>query len=78
VAGDQDAIQTELMPGTGEIWQRNTPVRVFLVDVGLVDKAEGTIRCFGEISFVVLTFVLKGDFGIQAKEWGKEMGGVGW
>jgi len=41
---------------------------VFLVDVGFVAEAVNTLGRFGEISFVILAFVVECNFRVEMKE----------
>ena len=47
---------------------------MFLVDVRLVTEAVGTVRGLREVTFMILTLVLKRDLGVKTKEGRKEMG----
>ena len=69
VTGIEDALRAQLVPCCRKIGERNTPVGMFLVDVGFVAEAVNTFGRFGEIPFVILAFVIECDFRVDTKEW---------
>jgi len=68
VTGIEDALRAQLVPCCRKIGERNTPVGMFLVDVGFVAEAVNTVGRFGEIPFVILAFVIECDFRVDTKE----------
>ena len=73
VTGIEDALRAQLVPCCRKIGERNTPVGMFLVDVGFVAEAVSTVGRSGEIPFVILAFVIKCDFRVETKERGEEV-----
>jgi hypothetical protein len=73
VTGIEDALCTQLGPCSWKIGERNTPVGMFLVDMGFVAEAVRTVGRFGEIPFVILAFVIECDFRVEAKEGREEV-----
>jgi hypothetical protein len=53
-----------VMPGGGKVWQRYTPVGMFLIDVGLITELIWTVRGFCEVPLVELTFMFIRDLRI--------------
>jgi hypothetical protein len=76
VAGEEKAISAEILPRSGEIRERNSPLFVLLVDVGFVTEPIGSLGRTGEVTFVILAIFLKCDFRSDMKERRKEMGSV--
>ena len=70
VVWNENAIGTQLMPGGGKVWQRYTPVGMFLIDVGLITELIWTVRGFCEVPLVELTFMFIRDFASRLKEGG--------
>jgi hypothetical protein len=52
------------MPGGGKVWQRYTPVGMFLIDLGLITELIWTVRGFCEVPLVELTFMFICDLRI--------------
>ncbi len=76
MAGEEEAVSAKILPRSGEIRGRNSPVFVLLVDVGFVTEPIGSLRRTGEVTFVILAIFLKCDFRSDVKERRKEMGSV--
>jgi len=68
VTGIEGTLCAQLVPCCRKIGERNTPVGMFLVDVGFVTEAVNTFGRFGEIPFVILAFVVECDFRVETKE----------
>jgi hypothetical protein len=73
----QNALCTQLVPGGRKVGERNTPVGMFLVDVGFVAETVNPIGRFGEIPFVISAFVVERDFRVETKKWREEVRGIG-
>jgi hypothetical protein len=76
VAGEAEAVNAEILPRSGEIRERNSPVFVLLVNAGFVTEPIGFLGCTGELTFVILAIFLKCDFRSNVKKRRKEMGSV--
>jgi hypothetical protein len=66
VAGNENALEAEVLPYGGKIGERNPPVFRLLVDVRLEDEPKSTIRRLAQETLVILPVVIKGDFWSQA------------
>ena len=64
VAWNENAVGAQLMPGGGWVWQRYTPVGIFLIEVGLITELIWTVRGFCEVPLVELTFMFINDLRI--------------
>jgi len=69
----EDALSAQLVPCSWKVGDRNAPVGMFLVYMGFVAEAIRTVGRFGEIPFVILTFVIECDFGVDAKKGREEV-----
>jgi hypothetical protein len=77
VAGEKEALGTEILPHRCKIRERSSPVFLFLVDVGSVAELIGAIGYLCEVTLVILSVFFECDFRTDFKEWRKEVGIVG-
>jgi hypothetical protein len=76
VAGEEEAISAEILPCSGEIREKISPVFMLFVDVGFLAEPIGFLGCTCEVTFVILALFFKCDFRSDMKERQKEMGSV--
>ena len=71
----EDTGEAQIMPGAGEIMERDPPFFMFGVGMTLVDEA---VYAFSltEIAFVILAVMFIGYFLFQLEETGQESVGI--
>ena len=64
----EDALGAQVLPRGRKVRKRDTPIGLFLVDMKFVAEVVDSIWQFGEIPFVILTFMVKRHLGVDAKK----------
>ena len=63
-----DALGAQVLPCGRKVGKRDTPIELFLVDMRFVAEVVDPIWQFGEIPFVISTFMVERNLGVDAKK----------
>ncbi len=76
MTGDEDSLQTEILPCGRKVGKGNSPIFCFHIYVRLVTERKYSIIGLGKETFVILSVTFIRNFTARLKEGRKEMGGV--
>ena len=64
----KDALGAQVLSRGRKVGKRNAPIGLFLVDMRFVAEVVYPIGRFGEIPFVISTFMVERNLGVDAKK----------
>ena len=65
----KDALGAHVLPCGRKVGKRDAPISLFLVDMRFVAEVVYPIGQFGEVPFVISTFMVERNLGVDAKKW---------
>jgi hypothetical protein len=68
VARVEDALGAQVLPRGRKVGKRDAPIGLFLVDMRFVAEVVDPIWQFGKIPFVISTFMVERNLGVDAKK----------